>query len=98
MTVIFTEFEFTEGQKKLISAAKYLEKRWKSTPIRYADINDKLACDQLIWLVSEAGDPQPDNNDYLQEDAGSGEFRRVKVTFVEEGEIDISHRSVEATF
>lgn len=43
--------ELSEGQQILINAAKYLLKRWKETPIRSADINDKLASDKLVWLV-----------------------------------------------
>lgn len=45
--------ERPEGLTRLINAAKYLDKKWKSTPIRYADINDKLAYDRLIWLITE---------------------------------------------
>ena len=41
----------SEGQQLLVRAAKHCMDRWKQTPIRQADINDKLAADKLIWLV-----------------------------------------------
>lgn len=43
--------ELEEGQRILASAAKILYKRWSTTPIRHADINDKLAYDKLVWLI-----------------------------------------------
>jgi hypothetical protein len=46
----YLQVEFNPGQKILIDAAKYLQKRWTTE----ANINDKLAMDRLIWLVSEA--------------------------------------------
>lgn len=56
LTPVEVKITFNEGQKLLLRAAKYLDKRWKSTPIRHADINDKLAYDRLIWLITEFND------------------------------------------
>ena len=38
---------WTEGQRLMISAAKYLYERWTKT----FDIDDKLASDLCRWLV-----------------------------------------------
>lgn len=77
--------ELTEGQTRLRNAAKYLYKRWSTTPIRYADINDKLAYDKLVWLIHNFDEPV-----FVQQET-EGEF-------FPEGWVDISDRPATATF
>lgn len=72
-----TKIELTEGQVRLRNAAKYLYKRWSTTPIRYADINDKLAHDKLIWLVHNYHEPEVQNFAVTLSDKGAEPFAAI---------------------